>query len=106
MSFRKEEKKLALNDLLYLKDLGAGQFGDVFLVANKNNKQKTFALKSVSRAKIVQHSIESNLVYEKRVLEKINYPYIIRLFNTYKDKYAAHLLLNVINGLDMFDMIR
>ena len=106
MNFRKEEQKLKLSDLIFLKDLGQGQFGDVFLVANKLNTSKIFALKTVSRSKIAEHCIESNLVYEKRVLELINFPFIIRLYNTYKDKYAAHFLLNVIHGLDMFDMIR
>ena len=82
MDFRKEEKKLKLSDLIYLKDLGSGQFGDVFLVAN-GKKPNVYALKAVSRAKIAEHSIESNLLYEKKVLEKINFPYIIRLYKTF-----------------------
>lgn len=40
------------------------------------------------------------------MLKLVNFPLIIKLFNIYKDDYAAHFLLSVINGLDMFDMIR
>lgn len=76
------------------------------LVCDKNKTEQRYALKTISRAKIAEHSIEGNIVHEKEVLKKINFPFIIRLYNTYKDKYAAHFLLSVVYGLDMFDMIR
>ena len=40
------------------------------------------------------------------MLERINYPWITKLYKTFKDEYAAHFLLSAIHGLDMFDMIR
>lgn len=40
------------------------------------------------------------------MLKLVNFPLIIRLFKTYKDKWAAHFLLGAVQGLDMFDMIR
>lgn len=73
---------------------------------NKDNLQKLYALKTISKAKIVEHNIDQNLIQEKEVLKLINFPLIIKLYNTYKDQYAAHFLLSVIHGLDMFDMIR
>lgn len=106
MNFRAEELKLTLQDLIFIKELGAGQFGDVTLVVNKKNQQKFYALKTISKAKIAEHNIDQNLIQEKEVLKLVNFPLIIKLYNTFKDQYAVHFLLSVIHGLDMFDMIR
>ena len=106
MSFRKNIENLKLSDLIYVKELGFGQFGDVFLVVEKEDHQKQYAIKTITRQKINEHGIEGNIVNEKRVLEKINHPFIVRLYKTFKDNYAAYFLLNRIEGLDMFDLIR
>ncbi len=106
MMFRTNVQTLKLEDLLYLKNIGEGQFGDVYMVCEKNSIKKKYALKAICREKIIQHNIEGNLINEKKVLQKINFPLITRMFNFYKDKYAAYFLLNLIQGLDMFDMIR
>ena len=54
-------------------------------MCDRNKTEERYALKSVSRAKIAEHNIEANLVHEKNVLKRINFPFIIRLYNTYKD---------------------
>lgn len=51
-----------LEELIYLKDLGEGQFGDVCLVTTTKDTSKFYALKSITRAKIVEHNIDQNLV--------------------------------------------
>ena len=63
-------------------------------------------MKSITRSKIAEHEIEKAVVMEKRVLNLINHPLMIRLYTTFKDDYALHFLMNEINGLDMFDLIR
>ena len=96
-----------LEDLVFIKTLGEGQFGNVSLVAHKSAAgSKLYALKSISRTKIGQFGIETHIINEKQVLEEINYPSIIRLIKTYKDEKAVHLLMTFINGIEMFDMIR
>ena len=83
--FRQEVMNVKLDNLIYLKDLGEGQFGDVCLVTTTQDNNKFYALKSISRAKIAEHNIDNNLVSEKKVLELVNFPLIIKLYNTYKD---------------------
>ena len=38
-----------LENLLYLKKIGSGQFGSVYLVADPSNKNKLYALKVVPK---------------------------------------------------------
>lgn len=100
-------KDLELDDLVYVKALGEGQFGNVSLVAHENsNGYKLYALKSISRSKIGQFGIETHIINEKLVLSDLNHPSIIRLIKTFKDEKAVHFLMTFINGIEMFDMIR
>lgn len=98
---------LQIEDLIFIKQLGEGQFGNVSLVAHKTSKKnKLYALKSISRSKIGQFGIETHIINEKIVLEELNHPFIIRLIKTFKDEKAVHFLMTFINGIEMFDMIR
>jgi cGMP-dependent protein kinase len=47
----------SLNELIYLKKLGQGQFGSVYLVKVKDNDQ-LFALKYVTRAHVKEFGIQ------------------------------------------------
>lgn len=104
--FRNGLENLKLNDFFYLKNLGEGQFGDVTLISEKIKKENRYALKTISKSKIACHSIEQNIINEKEILQIINFPLIIRMYKTFKDKNGVHFLFNVIYGLDLFDMIR
>lgn len=102
-----EKVDIELEDLIFIKILGEGQFGVVFLVAHKKfDRTDLYALKSVSKSKIVQFGIESHIVNEKKVLEELDHPYILKLYKTFKDSKAVHFLLSFIKGIEMFDMIR
>lgn len=46
-----QDVSIKLKDILIIKIIGTGMFGNVFLVMNKKNKT-TYALKTVSRSKI------------------------------------------------------
>ena len=84
VGFRKEVEGLNLKDLIYIKKLGEGQFGDVYCVYSKQ-LNSFYALKSVSREKIVQFSIQTHIQQEKEVLEMLNFPLIIKLYRTFQD---------------------
>lgn len=50
----------SIDDLLFLKILGSGGFGDVYLT--KNTKfNKLYALKCISKEKIVEQELEKNI---------------------------------------------
>ena len=59
-TLKKMGAKIHLEDLIYYKKLGAGQFGSVYLVREKNQDQ-FYALKCVSKQQVVEQNLESHL---------------------------------------------
>ncbi|EGR32104.1 protein kinase domain protein [Ichthyophthirius multifiliis] len=96
---------ILLNNLIYIKKLGAGQFGNVYLVANKTSDQ-LYALKSVSKAQIVQQKIEKYVIQEKNILLASNFNFIMKFIRTFKDDYCVYFLVEYIQGMELFDVIR
>lgn len=86
--------------------LGKGSFGHVQLVKDKKNPTATFALKAVSKAVIVETGQQGHIMSEKRVMEKMIHPFLIRLYQTYKDKDRLYFLLEPVLGGELFTILR
>ena len=50
---------MPMSDLIFIKKLGEGQFGHVFLVKGRQTKE-FYALKAVAKSQIVQDSLEKH----------------------------------------------
>jgi serine/threonine kinase 32 len=55
--------------------IGKGGFGKVWKVIMKRNK-KHYAIKEMSKAKIMDKKSEKAIKYEKELLSKIKHPYL------------------------------
>ncbi|EAR84179.1 CGMP-dependent kinase 5-1 (macronuclear) [Tetrahymena thermophila SB210] len=102
---KEDYSHIKLEDLIYIKKLGVGQFGSVYLVRRKNTRE-LYALKSVSKGQIIEQNLEKHLISEKNVLEMIQFPFIMNFIRTFKDDQSVYFLLKFINGLELFDVIR
>ena len=103
--FRKQVQDLTLNDLLYIKKLGEGQFGHVFLVKSATNGQ-LYALKAINRNQITELTLERHTLQEKEVLEQINFNFIMKMHRTFKDPHFVYFLLSYVRGMELFEVIR
>lgn len=54
------ESKVKLEDLLFMKKLGAGQFGSVYLVKHKD-KKLFYGLKTIAKFQILDQNLEKHL---------------------------------------------
>jgi len=100
-----QEKKIEFSSLKVIGTLGKGSFGHVQLVKDTNTG-KTYALKSVSKAQIVQTGQQGHIMNEKRVMETLKHPFLIRLFGTFKDKNRLMFLLEPSLGGELFSVLR
>lgn len=103
----KEDQKsgeVKLEDLLYIKNIGRGQFGDVYMVEDLNENR--YALKTVSKQKVLSLCLERHVQEERRILRMINFPFIMDFYRTFKDNNNVYFLMEYINGMDLFDAIR
>ena len=82
---REKRSKSYLNTSIKFKDLikigilGKGSFGSVELVKHKITK-KTYALKSVSKAQIVNTGQQEHILSEKNVMAALDSPFLVKLY--------------------------
>lgn len=100
-----QDDKVSLEDLTLVKLLGKGMFGSVFLGHNYI-KKISYALKSVHRSKIAEFNISTNLLLERKILMLIDHPFIVKLVKTFKDSQRVYFLMELVQGMDLFDVIR
>ncbi len=87
---------MTLNDLFFVKNLGRGKFGNVALVHDKKNY---YAIKAVSRnAAERQKILIKYFLEERRVLLKLDHPFVMKLVRTFKNQENVFYLTEYING--------
>ena len=100
-----QDDSILLSDLAIVKTLGSGMFGNVFLTVHRS-KRKLYALKTVDRRKVTAYEIEENVVLERKILLQLDHVLIMKLVKTFKDPKRLYFLLEYIEGMDLFDVLR
>ena len=100
-----QDQRVTLDDLLIVKKLGQGMFGNVFLAAHKVNKT-LYALKTIDRKKIENEKVQDSLLLERKILMQLDHMMILKLIKTFKDEKRLYFLLEYVRGQDLFDVIR
>lgn len=87
--------------------LGAGTFGQVWLVSRETSdgSRHAYALKIQSKYELVKHSQARGVVQEKNIMAQLHHPFIINLVTTYKDKQRVFMLLEVVQGGELFSLM-
>jgi cGMP-dependent protein kinase 1 len=93
-----------LEELIYIKNIGRGQFGDVYMVEDPNENK--YAVKTVSKQKVLSLCLERHVQEERKILRMVNFPFIMDFYRTFKDNNNVYFLIEYINGMDLFDAIR
>ena len=81
--------------------LGVGTFGKVRLVRDKAS-QRIFAMKIISKAKVLQYNQQEHIISEKNILAEVDHPFIIQLIATFKDRDLLYMVLEYCPGGELF----
>ena len=100
-----QDDTIAFGDLVVVKALGKGMFGNVYLTTQPKTRA-LYALKAVSRTKIEKYNIKDNILLERKVLLQLDHTMILKLVKTYKDATHVYFLTEFVRGLDFFDVLR
>ncbi|CDQ85576.1 unnamed protein product [Oncorhynchus mykiss] len=73
----------ALDGFDRLKTLGTGSFGRVMLVKHKESGQH-FAMKILDKQKVVKLKQIEHTLNEKRILQAVSFPFLVRLEHSFK----------------------
>jgi protein-serine/threonine kinase len=100
----KKENKKIVKDLSCFdiqKVIGRGTFGKVVLVRNKMDN-KLLALKCIKKAQILKNKNIENIKNEKKILENLSHPFIIKLHYTFQNKDKIFMAFDYYNGGELF----
>lgn len=90
-----------LSQFEMLKVIGRGTFGKVVLVRNKFDNH-LYALKCLKKSHIIATRNLTNLKNEKKILMKIDSPFIIKLRHTFQSKDKIFMTFDYYNGGELF----
>ncbi|NXY75929.1 KGP2 kinase, partial [Glareola pratincola] len=85
--------------------LGVGGFGRVELVKVKN-ENTTFAMKCIKKKHVVDTKQQEHIYSEKKILEQICSPFIVKLYRTFKDNKYVYMLLEACLGGELWSLLR
>ena len=89
----------SFENFFYIKDLGSGSYGRVYLV---HNKKQFFALKT-AEIRMISENKKNGLSYinENAIMSSLEHPFIIHLNSAYKTKDYIFFLIEYVNGINL-----
>ena len=90
--------------------LGEGTFGQVWLVTSKETpsgeKPRPMALKIQSKYHLIEEGQAEASLREKKLLEELQHPFIIKLFKAYQDDDFVYCVLDFLQGGELFSVVQ
>ena len=95
-----KQNNINRNNFKFLYVIGKGGFGRVWKIQSKKTKQ-TFALKEMSKLKIIDKKSEKSINSEREFLSKLNHPFIVNMHYAFQDKENLYLVMDMLSGGDL-----
>ncbi|CAM9896563.1 unnamed protein product [Ectocarpus sp. 6 AP-2014] len=92
-------------DLEAIRSLGEGAFGNVMLVLHKPTG-RAFALKCQGKQAIVANELQDHILEERRLLMKLDHPFILKLHDSFQDDRYIYFVLEALMGGEIFTHLR
>lgn len=92
-----------IGDYEMLNTLGTGTFGRVRLCTHKG---KVYAMKILQKSEVIRLKQQEHIISEKKILSRIDHPFIVVLYRTFQDAAHVHMLLEYVNGGEVFSHLR
>mmetsp|Transcript_70800 Transcript_70800/g.124948 ORF Transcript_70800/g.124948 Transcript_70800/m.124948 type:complete len:771 (+) Transcript_70800:43-2355(+) len=84
-----------------VKELGHGTFGNAYLCKPRAGEDRVIKSVRKTRGKVPVQDIEKEIL----ILQQIDHPHVVRLFEWYEDKGNVYLVLEALNGGTLRDAI-
>ena len=98
-------QNISKNSFKCLALIGKGAYGKVWKVKFENNNL-IYAMKEMSKLKIIDKNYELNIISERNLLSKMKHPFIINIHYSFQDKDNLYLIMDFLSGGDLRYNIR
>lgn len=98
------ERSIDISQLERHTILGAGTFGQVWLASDRKTG-RAYALKVQIKRELIDHHQAEGVCRERAVMSKIDHPFVIKLVNTSQDEQSIFMLLNLVQGGELFNVM-
>ena len=88
------------NSFEFLNLIGKGGFSKVWKVKWKKTGA-IFALKEMSKPRIIDKQCENTILLERDLLSKMNHPFIVNMHFSFQDINSLYLVMDLITGKDL-----
>lgn len=68
--------------------------------------QRLYALKQISKSSVKKEGLEAYIEEERRILQKIEFPFIVGFVKAFSDDKNVYFLMEYIKGVELFSVIR
>ncbi|KAJ3246968.1 camp-dependent protein kinase catalytic subunit, partial [Borealophlyctis nickersoniae] len=85
--------------------LGTGSFGRVHLVRLKSTGRH-YAMKVLRKSEIVKLKQVEHTINEKKILEQLDFPFLVGMLGTFQDAHNLYLVLEYVQGGELFSYLR
>lgn len=101
------DKTMTLGQFEWHTLLGAGTFGQVWLVSRKRRvgDRLAYALKVQSKHEITSAGQAPAVVREKNIMANLQHPFLISLINSYQDTMFVYMLIQLVQGGELYNLI-
>ncbi|KAG0026328.1 camp-dependent protein kinase catalytic subunit [Podila clonocystis] len=94
-----------LSDFTMSRTIGTGSCGRVHLVQSVYNS-RFYALKVLKKKQIVQSNQVEHVNEEKRILEQIRHPFLVKTWGTFQDRSNLYIVMDYVVGGELFSVLR
>ncbi|KAF9100022.1 camp-dependent protein kinase catalytic subunit [Mortierella sp. AD031] len=94
-----------LADFTMNRTIGTGSCGRVHLVQSIYNS-RFYALKVLKKKQIVQSNQVEHVNEEKRILEQIRHPFLVKTWGTFQDHASLYIVMDYVVGGELFSVLR
>ena len=102
---RQTKGKYSLTDFDMLRTLGTGSFGRVHLVQSKHN-QRFYAVKVLKKQQVVKMKQVEHTNDERKMLQEVKHPFLITLWGTFQDSKNLYMVMDFVEGGELFSLLR